>query len=299
MSQVQRQTERVNPASAGIDTWPDARILNALLDGQVHAVLALKLALPAIARAANAVAERLQAGGRLYYAGAGTSIRIAVQDGTELPATYNIAEEQLGYLIAGGRSAIFETLADKEDSTADGAAAAQACGPRDVLIAVAASGRTPYTISAAETARAKGCFVISVVNVQSSALGKVGDVEVVLDTGPEVIAGSTRMGAGTAQKAALNLISTLACIKLGGVHDGMMVAMRAENEKLKERAAVIVSDIAGVALADAHAALAQAHEIKPAILLCAGAKSLADAQILLTGTKGNLRLALAQLHKKT
>jgi N-acetylmuramic acid 6-phosphate etherase len=299
MSQVQRQTERVNPASAGIDTWPDARILNALLDGQVHAVLALKLALPAIARAANAVAERLQAGGRLYYAGAGTSIRIAVQDGTELPATYNIAEEQLGYLIAGGRSAIFETLADKEDSTADGAAAAQACGPRDVLIAVAASGRTPYTISAAETARAKGCFVISVVNVQSSALGKVGDVEVVLDTGPEVIAGSTRMGAGTAQKAALNLISTLACIKLGGVHDGMMVAMRAENEKLKERAAVIVSDIAGVVLADAHAALAQAHEIKPAILLCAGAKSLADAQILLTGTKGNLRLALAQLHKKT
>ncbi|MDE2384890.1 MAG: N-acetylmuramic acid 6-phosphate etherase [Alphaproteobacteria bacterium] len=299
MSQPQRKTEQVNPVSTGIDTWPDAQVLGALLDGQVHAVLALKPALPALARAADAVATRLRGGGTLYYAGAGTSVRIAVQDGTELPATYGIPEAQLGYLIAGGKDAIFETLADKEDSAIDGAAAAQPCGPADVLIAVAASGRTPYTIAAAEMARTKGCFVISVVNVAGSALGKLADVEVVLDTGPEVIAGSTRMGAGTAQKAALNLISTLACIKLGGVHDGMMVAMRAENEKLKERAAVIVSDIAGVSLADARGALADAHEIKPAILLCAGAKSLADANALLSGTKGNLRLALAQLHKKT
>jgi N-acetylmuramic acid 6-phosphate etherase len=296
MFQAARQTERVNPVSAGIDTWSDAEILNALLDGQLSAVASLRAALPALAKAAEAVATRLRAGGKLFYAGAGTSIRIAVQDGTELPATYGICEEQLGYLIAGGKPAIFETLADKEDSIEDGIAAAKMCGPQDVLIAVAASGRTPYTIAAAETARANMCLVISVVNVPGSALGKAGDLEVVLDTGPEVIAGSTRMGAGTAQKAALNLMSTLACIKLGGVHDGMMVAMRAENEKLRERAATIVAEIANVPAEQARQALAQAKEIKPAILLCAGAKSVAQAQQLLSGTTGNLRLALAKLH---
>ena len=294
-----RQTENVAASSAGIDTWPDADILQALLEGQLHALMAIRPALPALARAAEAVASRLRNGGKLYYAGAGTSIRIAVQDGTELPATFGIPEDQLRYLIAGGKDAIFETLADKEDSIEDGAAAASACGQKDVLIAVAASGRTPYTIAAAKTARANGCFVVSVINVAHSELGKAADVEVVLDSGAEVIAGSTRLGAGSAQKAALNLISTLVGIKLGGVHDGMMVAMRPENEKLKERAAGIVAKIANVPLDVARKAMIEAGEIKPAILLCKGAKSLATAQELLSGAGGNLRLALARLNEKS
>lgn len=299
MHQSQRQTERIEKTSAGLDTWSDPRILDALLDRQIHAAKIVREALPALAGAAGVVAERLRACGKLFYAGAGTSIRIAVQDGTELPATYDIPEAQLEYLIAGGRDAIFDTLADKEDNAADGAAAAQACGARDVLIAVAASGRTPYTVSAAEVARANGCYVIAIANVPGSELGRAADLEVVLDTGPEVVAGSTRMAAGTAQKIALNLLSTLACIKLGGVYDGMMVAMRPENEKLKERAAAIVSEIAAVPLDAARQALRQAGSIKAAVLICAGAQSRPETETLLAGARGNLRLALAALHKKS
>ena len=296
MSQTPRQTEVIEAQFAGIDIWSDGQILDALLAGQERAIAAVRRAEPAIAQAAEGIAQRLKAGGKLYYAGAGTSIRVGVQDGTELPATFGIDESQLGYLIAGGEQAIFDTLADKEDSVEDGRADAGVCTSKDALIAIAASGRTPYTIAAATEAKSHGCSVIAVVNVPHTALGKIADVEIVLHTGAEVIAGSTRMGAGTAQKAALNLLSTLLGIKLHAVHDGMMVSMRPENIKLKERAAQIVAQIASVKLETAHGALTQAGAIKPAILLCAGASSLAQAKALLAGTEGNLRLALDQLN---
>jgi N-acetylmuramic acid 6-phosphate etherase len=295
MSQSSRQTEVIGSQYWGIDTWDDSQILDALLGGQERGVAAVRRALPALSLAATAIAARIKAGGKLYYAGAGTSIRIGVQDGTELPATYGIDGSQLGYLIAGGKPAIFESLADKEDSVEDGHAAAQICTAKDALVAIAASGRTPYTIAAATEAKARGCFVITLSNVAHSALGKIADVEINLLSGAEVIAGSTRMGAGTAQKAALNLMSTLLGIKLHAVHDGMMVAMRPENEKLKARAATIVAQIATVKMDRAMAALAEAHAIKPAVVLCAGAKSLAKAKQILADTEGNLRLALAQL----
>ena len=298
MPQSLRQTELIEAQYVGIDTWSDGHILDALLAGQERAIAAVRRALPAISKAANAIAERMKVGGSLYYAGAGTSIRVGVQDGSELPATFGIDEAQLGYFIAGGKSAVFDGMADKEDSVEDGRAAAQACTLKDALIAIAASGRTPYTIAAATEAKARGCLVISVINVPNSTLGKLADVEIVLQSGAEVIAGSTRMGAGTAQKAALNLMSTLLGIKLNAVYDGMMIAMRPDNEKLKERAAIIVAQIADVNIERARTGLAEAGAIKPAVLLCAGAKSLADATQLLAGTGGNLRLALSQLHGK-
>ncbi len=297
MSEPQRQTEIIEARYAGIDTWSDGCILDSLLAGQERAIAAVRRAVPAISRAATEIAARLKAGGKLYYAGAGTSIRVGLQDGTELPATYGIDEGQLGYLIAGGKQAIFESLADKEDSAEDGRLAAQICTTKDALVAIAASGRTPYTIAAATEAKARGCIVVTVCNVANSALGKVADVEINLLSGPEVIAGSTRMGAGTAQKAALNLMSTLLGIKLQAVHDGMMVAMHPENEKLKDRAATIIAQIADVKNETARKALAEAGAIKPAVLLCAGAQSLANAQQILIGTEGNLRLALAQLNQ--
>ncbi len=292
-----RQTEIVRPDFAGIDTWPDQDILNAFLAGQQRAIDAVRQAGVAVAAAATEIARRLQAGGTLYYAGAGSSIRIAVQDGTELPATFGISESQLDYLIAGGRVAMFDTLAEKEDSAENGRAAAMVCGSRDVMLAVAASGRTPFTCAAAETAKARGSYVIAVVNVTGSVLGKVADLEVVLATGPEVIAGSTRMGAGTAQKVALNLISSLVGIKLGAVHDGMMVAMRPENEKLRERAMQIISQVSGVSSEAAKSALNTAGEIKPAILLCRGASSNTQANDLLAAAGGNLRTAMRQLEE--
>ncbi len=298
MNSALLQTEHGSAEFAGIDTWNDLAILSALVEGQRRAIYSVRKALPAIAAAADAAAKRLAAGGRLIYAGAGTSIRIAVQDGSELPATFGMAEDKLAYLIAGGRAAMFETLAGAEDDAAEGSRAVELakCTPGDVLIAVAASGTTPYTLAAAKRARQLGALVIAVVNNPATPLAAAAEHTIFLDTGPEVIAGSTRMGAGTAQKAALNLLSTLAHIKLGAVHDGMMVNVKADNLKLKKRARGIVSRIAGAGEAMAAAALeATRGDVKPAVLICAGAGSPAAARALLAATKGNLRLALARL----
>ncbi len=289
-------TESSLPDLTGFDTWSDLKILQALLAGQRRALDAVERAVPAIARAANLVADRLGTGGRLFYAGAGTSIRVGVQDGTELPATFGLPEDKLEYLIAGGRAAMFETLADAEDDMDAGQSAAQACAAQDVLIAIAASGRTPYTIAAAEQARANGCAVIAVVNNSNAPLAKAADVEVLIETGPEVISGSTRLAAGTAQKATLNLISSLAFTRLGAVHDGLMVNVQAGNSKLVARSRTIVMKIASVDADAANAALKLTHNnIKPAILLCKGVSNLAAAQKLLTDNKGNLRQALSKL----
>lgn len=292
---AERQTEQ-SGHYAGLDTWTDARILDALVAGQERAIAAVRQAAPSIARAADLLSKRLAAGGRLAYAGAGTSIRVAVQDGTELPATFGMAEDRLLYLIAGGRAAMFDTLADAEDDAADGAAQAAALGPADTLVAVAASGTTPFTVAAAQRARDNGAFVIAVVNNPGSPLAAAADLEICLVSGPEVIAGSTRLAAGTAQKAALNLLSTLTHVRLGAVHDGLMVNVQAGNAKLLRRAAGIVAAIAGVDAALAQSALAAAGgHVKPAVLLCAGAKDIAAAQRLLDAANGNLRLAMSRL----
>lgn len=289
-------TESSLPDLTGFDTWDSPRILSLLLAGQRRALDAVERALPKIGEAAALVAARVGAGGRLFYAGAGTSIRVGVQDGTELPATFGMPDEKLGYLIAGERDAMFETLADAEDSAENGSAAAQACTSKDVLIAIAASGRTPYTIAAAQTAHSNGCAVIAVVNNAGSSLGKAADIEVLIETGPEVISGSTRLGAGTAQKAALNLISTLAFTKLGAVHDGLMVNVQASNSKLVQRARSIVKKITHATDEQVAAALqASNNHIKAAVLLCEGAANHAAAQKLLADARGNLRLALSRL----
>lgn len=292
---AERQTEQ-SGSYLGIDTWSDERILDALVSGQERAISAVRHASPAISAAATVLARRLAAGGRLAYAGAGTSIRVAVQDGSELPATFGMPEARILYFIAGGRAAMFDTLADAEDDEADGAAQAEVLTAADTVIAVAASGSTPFTVAAARRARDKGAFVIAVVNNPGSRLAATADLEVLLASGPEVIAGSTRLGAGTAQKAALNLLSTLTHIKLGAVHDGFMVNVETGNAKLRKRAAGIVAAIARVDEPRAHAALEEASgQVKPAVLLCAGAKDIAAAQRLLIAANGNLRLAMARL----
>ena len=289
-------TERTSDEFSGIDTWSDAEILAALVGGQERAIAAVKAAIPQIASAADAVAHCLAEGGRLFYAGAGTSIRIGVQDGSELPATFGLAEDRIHYLIAGGRAAMFDTLADAEDDGEEGARAASILHAGDALIAIAASGTTAYTVAAAKRARELGATVIAVVNNAATPLAAAAEFEIRLDSGAEVIAGSTRMGAGTAQKAALNLLSTLVNIKLGAIHDGMMVNVQAGNLKLRKRARAIIQTITGAGEAQAAAALEQAKgAVKPAILVCAGAASLDGAERLLSQTRGNLRLALARL----
>lgn len=296
MSKALNSTEQRLPGLEGFDSWSNERILFALIAGQRRALDAVERALPSLAQAADGIAQRLRMGGKLIYAGAGTSIRIAVQDGSELPATFGMNEDQIAYLIAGGRSAMFDTVADAEDNAEQGQRDAAICTAKDALIAVAASGRTPYTIAAATAAKRNGCLVVSVVNNASSALGAVADIEVLLDTGPEVISGSTRMGAGTAQKVALNLISTLVNTRLGAVYDGLMVNVEMGNSKLVARAATIVSAITGAQPDDAAKTLAQTRgQVKLAVLLLSGAKDLVAAQKVLSDAEGNLRQALARL----
>lgn len=294
------KTEQSLPETRGLDTWSNGRILAELLAGQRRALDAVEHALPAISQAADLIAPRLASGGKLIYAGAGTSIRVAVQDGSELPATFGMAENRIDYLIAGGRAAMFETLADAEDDAEAGRAAAEkACSADDVLIAVAASGHTPYTVAAAAQAKLQGCCVIAVVNNVSSPLVAAGDVAILIESGPEVISGSTRLGAGTAQKATLNLLSTLVHTRLGAVHDGFMVNVQAGNHKLLDRAARIVATISGQSVERATAALQSASgHVKPAILLLSGAADLATAQSILSASGGNLRLALSKLPGK-
>jgi N-acetylmuramic acid 6-phosphate etherase len=298
---MQRETESALASAEGIDTWPSGKVLAALLDGQRRAIACLEAALPAIAKAGEEIAAKLSMGGRLAYAGAGSSIRLAVQDGSELPATFGFDPSRLVYLMAGGRAAMFDTLADAEDDTAAARLAVREAGlgHADSLIAVAASGSTPYTLEAARAAKAAGCFAAAIVNNCNSPLGKIADVEIVLESGPEVIQGSTRMAAGTAQKAALNLLSTLVNIRLGAVHDGMMVAVQAGNAKLRQRAAGIVARIASVPEASALAALEAAHgNVKAAILLAKGSSSLGHAHALLQQCGNNLRQALEELGKQ-
>lgn len=289
-------TEGFTPETKGLDTWDDPTVLQSLHAGQVRAIAAVGDALPQIASAAALLAERLRAGGRLIYIGAGTSARIAVQDGSELPATFGMPEQRILYLIAGGSAGLLETLASAEDDTAAAERDALVCGRADTVVAVAASGSTPYTVAAARRAKQLGSAVIAVTSNAGTVLNQLADISIVLNSGPEVIAGSTRMGAGTAQKAALNLLSTLTHVRLGAVYDGLMVNVQADNAKLRQRAQRIVCAITGVPIERAAEALTLANgHVKPAALLCLGASSIAVAEDLLSRHDGNLRLAMRHM----
>lgn len=291
-------TESVSGLSRGLDRWDDARILEALAEGQAQAVASVKGALPALADSAEALARGLLRGGRIVYAGAGSSINIAVQDGAELPSTFGLERSRIAFVIAGGEASLLDIDAEAEDDTEAALAGIAALGltPRDTVIALSASGTTPFTLTAARAAKAAQAVVIGIANNPSAPLLAVADHAVLLATGPEVIVGSTRMGAGAAQKCALGLLSTLAHIKLGCIYDGWMVRLQADNKKLRKRAQRMVADIAKVEEAVAEEALSRTDgQAAPAALICAGARDVGAAQALLARTKGNLRLALEHL----
>ena len=266
-------TESADPRFAEIDRWPTDRAVAAMIDGQRAAVAALDGLAPAIAAAAEAAAARLGRAGRIAYAGAGTSARLAVQDGVELTPTYGWPEERLAYLIAGGLPALTRGIEGAEDDAdaARRAVAEQGIGPGDVLIGVAASGRTPYTVAAVEAARDAGALTIAIASNAGTPLLAVAAHPLPVDTGAEVIAGSTRMKAGTAHKAALNILSTAIMLRLGRVHRGRMVAMRISNAKLLARAQAMVAELAGVDDDTARGALdAAERDIRVAVLVARG-----------------------------
>jgi N-acetylmuramic acid 6-phosphate etherase len=287
-------TESTDPRYLTLEQWPSETALNALFEAQLAAVAAVGPALPAIAAAAQAAAARLRTGGRLIYAGAGTSGRIGVQDGAELPPTFDWPESRLGLLIAGGQPALTTAVENAEDRTdlAQADMQAQNITAEDVVIAIAASGNTPYARACLAHATAKGALTIAIANSPGAPLLAQATHPILLATGPEPIAGSTRLKAGTAQKVALNLLSTTIMLRLNRVWRGQMVDMVARNEKLRARAQRMVQTLTGCTEPAAQAALAQAEgSTKLAILLLHGLTP-EEAKTRLTTTQGNLTAAL-------
>ena len=291
------RTETMSPRYRGLDSWSDADILEAFWEGQARAVAAVRPALPAIAAAARSIAERIEPEGRLIYAGAGSSGRQAALDGMELGATFGWPDNRVVLLLAEGPVMEPGAAGRFEDNEEDGRARMRELRPgrSDVLIAVAASGTTPFTTSVAAAAQHAGALVVAIANNPDAPLLRQADHAILLQTGAEIISGSTRMNAGTAHKAALGLLSSLTMTRLGHVYDGLMVSMRAENTKLRSRAAGIVSEIAGCGPEAAAQALESCGgRIKPAALVVQGADP-AEAERLLAEAGGNLRLALSKV----
>jgi N-acetylmuramic acid 6-phosphate etherase len=287
-----KDTERPSPRYSGIDLWSPSDILDAMTEGQFAAVAAVRAAHPAIERAALAIAA-LEEGGRLAYAGAGTSGRLAVQDGAELTPTFSWPRDRLLLLLAGGVEALTQAVEGAEDETEAAAALVRrhGLGARDVLIAVAASGTTPFTLSCLREGRRRGALTVGIANNPGTPLLAEADHPILLDTGAEAIAGSTRMKAGTAQRIALTLLSSLVMILLGRVYRGLMVDLQAVNSKLVRRSEDILLHLSGRDREAVRKALARADgNVKLALLLLEGA-SLDEARAVLDHAGGRLDAA--------
>jgi N-acetylmuramic acid 6-phosphate etherase len=275
------------------DCWPTEEALAAMLDNQQSAFVAVRNALPALGHAVQAAAARLREAGRLIYVGAGASGRLAVQDGVELHPTFGWPHERLVYLLAGGDAAVVRSVEGAEDDAAGGRAdmAGLAPGPSDVVVSVAASGTTAFTRAAQSAARAAGALTVAMANNPTAPLLAEGEVAVLLHTGPEFLAGSTRMTAGTAQKIALNLFSTQLMTELGRVYQGLMVNVVPANAKLVDRSLRIVQAITGCGREQAAAAWERARQdIKLAVLLLDGLDPR-EAAARLQEAHGDLRRA--------
>ncbi|MDH2389667.1 N-acetylmuramic acid 6-phosphate etherase [Streptomyces sp. HNM0663] len=288
-------TEEFRPELAEIDRLPTLDIAR-LMNGEDRSVpSAVAGELPRIAAAIDAIAERMARGGRLVYAGAGTPGRLGVLDASECPPTFNTGPGQVVGLVAGGREALVTAVEGAEDSKdlAAGDLDALALAADDTVVGVSASGRTPYAVGAVEHARGRGALTVGLSCNANSALGAAADHAIEVVVGPELLTGSTRLKAGTAQKLVLNMVSTITMIRLGKTYGNLMVDVRASNEKLRARSHRIVALATGASDDEIEAALSAADgEVKQAILTILAAVDAATADELLTRCGGHLRAAL-------
>src|SRR5947207_10056351 len=267
------ETERPSPRYATIDLWSPAETLESMIEGQFAAVAAVHAARPALERAGLAIEQRLKQGGRLVYAGAGTSGRLAVQDGAELMPTFGWPPERLLLLMAGGHDALIQAVEGAEDESEEGARLVRQhrINRKDALIAVAASGTTPFTLACLREAKARGALTVGIANNPDTPLLGEADHPIRLETGAEPIAGSTRMKAGTAQRVALTMLSSLIMIRLGRVYEGLMVDVQATNRKLVRRSETILGQLTGHSREEVRSGLRQAQgSVKLALLLLQG-----------------------------
>ncbi len=293
-------TEQISPRYVDLDSWSTREMIAAMYEGQLTGAAAVRGALDAIAGAVDDAVTALRRGGRIVYVGAGTSGRIGVQDGTELPPTYDWPADRLVFAMAGGLGALVQSVEGAEDDAAEGerTMAANKVGPDDVVIGIAASGTTPFTIGALRAATAAGAVTVAVANNPGAPLFEVARHRILAETGMEVIAGSTRMKAGTAQKIVLNLFSTAVMVRLGRVYRGLMVHMQARNAKLRRRAVAMVAEIVGCTAEESARFVDQADgDVKLAVLLGFGF-TRDDAVEVLTRHQGNLRAAINEIARE-
>ncbi|MFD5097812.1 N-acetylmuramic acid 6-phosphate etherase [Streptomyces albidochromogenes] len=295
-------TEAFRPELADIDRLPTAEIAR-IMNGEDRSVPeAVAARLPQIAAAIDATAARMARGGRLIYLGAGTAGRLGVLDASECPPTFNTDPAQVVGLIAGGPTAMIKAVEGAEDSKELAAADLDALGltADDTVVGISASGRTPYAIGAVEHARRAGALTIGLSCNADSALGAAAEHGLEIVVGPELLTGSTRLKAGTAQKLVLNMISTITMIRLGKTYGNLMVDVRASNEKLRARSRRIVALATGAPDPEIEAALAATGgEVKNAILVILGAVDGPTAATLLDEARGHLRVALRAAAART
>jgi len=288
-------TESLNPRSAALDTMSALEIVTLMNEEDASVPTAITAALPAIAAFVEAAAERLRHGGRLFYAGAGTSGRLAVLDAVECVPTFSVSPELVTPIMAGGKPAITRSVEGAEDDTDLARYDIDAAGvsAADALVGVAASGTTPYVIAAIETARERGALTAGLTNNAGTPVLESADHAIAAVTGPEVLSGSTRLKAGTAQKLILNMISTAVMVRLGKVHGNRMVDVAVTNTKLRRRAEGIVADLVGCEPGVASDLLDAAdEEVKTAVLMGMAGVDAPTARSRLAAADGYLRKAL-------
>ncbi len=295
-SEPLRHTEAPNPASRGLDRMSTLDVVTLMNAEDAGVAAAVKEALPQVARAAGCIAARLRDGGRLIYVGAGTSGRLGVLDAVECGPTFSAPAEQVQGVLAGGAGAMTRSVEGAEDSAEDGARALQSLDltARDAVVGVAASGRTPFVLGALRYAVEAGAFTAGISCSAPAPLLDLAEIGIAVVTGPELIAGSTRLKAGTAQKMVLNMLSTAAMIRLGKVHDNLMVDLRVSNAKLAVRARRMVAQLGGVGEERAAELLeATGQSVKAAVLMARCGLDAETARTRLEACDGVLRAALA------
>lgn len=294
-------TEKTNSSSAGLDRKSALEIARIINREDAKVAGAVQRALPQIARAIDLIAAALGDGGRLIYVGTGTSGRIAALDAVECPPTFDVDPRRVQFIIAGSNRALAAAVEADEDSRELGRRAMAKRKPtgKDVVVGIAASGRTPFTVAAVEFARAAGAKTVAVACNPRSALGRAAHLSIVADVGPEVLAGSTRMKAGSAQKMILNMLSTGAMTRLGYVYGNLMVNLRPKNEKLAERGVSILEKAAGLDRLTARKLLGAARGRVPVAMVMAKAgASRATAQAAIDKVHGKVREAIAMAKLK-
>ncbi|MGB3307619.1 MAG: N-acetylmuramic acid 6-phosphate etherase [Thermomicrobiales bacterium] len=293
----QLTTEQQNPASADIDMLDTEGMLRVINDEDARIAAAVRAEIPAIARAVDAIVSRIEQGGRLIYIGAGTSGRLGVLDASECPPTFNTPPDLVVGVIAGGDYALRHPVEAFEDQEESGATALDELhvSERDAVVGIAASGRTPFVLGAMAHARELGAVTIGISNTENSRLSAAVDIPITPVAGPEILSGSTRMKAGTAQKLVLNMLSTGAMIRLGKTYGNLMVDMQSTNAKLRRRAIGMVQRVTGLDEAAAAETLKAADgDVKTAIVMIRLAVSRDAAQDRLAAARGRLRIALGE-----